>query len=30
MSVVGPRPHMLKHTDEYSKIIDKYMIQALF
>lgn len=27
MSVVGPRPHMLKHTEEYSKLIDKYMIR---
>ena len=27
MSVVGPRPHMLKHTEEYSKIIDKYMVR---
>ena len=27
MSVVGPRPHMLKHTEEYSQIIDKYMIR---
>ncbi|MCM8533904.1 MAG: undecaprenyl-phosphate glucose phosphotransferase [Lentisphaeraceae bacterium] len=25
MSVVGPRPHMLKHTADYSKIIDKFM-----
>ncbi|GHT26570.1 hypothetical protein AGMMS4957_22040 [Bacteroidia bacterium] len=25
MSVVGPRPHMLKHTEYYSKIIDNYM-----
>ncbi|MEW4922392.1 exopolysaccharide biosynthesis polyprenyl glycosylphosphotransferase [Algibacter sp. 2305UL17-15] len=24
MSVVGPRPHMLSYTDDYSKIIDKY------
>lgn len=24
MSVVGPRPHMLSYTEEYSKIIDKY------
>ena len=24
MSVVGPRPHMLSYTDEYSKVIDKY------
>ena len=27
MSVVGPRPHMLKHTEEYSAIIDKYMVR---
>jgi exopolysaccharide biosynthesis polyprenyl glycosylphosphotransferase len=25
MSVVGPRPHMLKHTEEYSKIIEKFL-----
>jgi putative colanic acid biosynthesis UDP-glucose lipid carrier transferase len=25
MSVVGPRPHMLKHTEEYSQSIDKYL-----
>ncbi len=29
MSVVGPRPHMLKHTQEYSKLIDKYMVRHL-
>ncbi len=27
MSVVGPRPHMLKHTDSYSRIIGQYMIR---
>ena len=27
MSVVGPRPHMLKHTDEYSGKVDKYMVR---
>ena len=27
MSVVGPRPHMLKHTQEYSKLIGKYMVR---
>jgi putative colanic acid biosynthesis UDP-glucose lipid carrier transferase len=27
MSIVGPRPHMLKHTNDYSKIIDEYMIR---
>lgn len=25
MSIVGPRPHMLKHTQDYSRMIDKYM-----
>jgi putative colanic acid biosynthesis UDP-glucose lipid carrier transferase len=25
MSVVGPRPHMLKHTAEYGKLIEKFM-----
>lgn len=25
MSVVGPRPHMLKHTVEYSKLIESFM-----
>jgi lipopolysaccharide/colanic/teichoic acid biosynthesis glycosyltransferase len=29
MSVVGPRPHMLKHTEEYSRIIEKYMLRHL-
>lgn len=27
MSVVGPRPHMLKHTDDYSRIIGQYMVR---
>jgi putative colanic acid biosynthesis UDP-glucose lipid carrier transferase len=27
MSIVGPRPHMVKHTDEYSKLIEKYMVR---
>jgi putative colanic acid biosynthesis UDP-glucose lipid carrier transferase len=27
MSLVGPRPHMLKHTDEFSKMMDQYMIR---
>lgn len=27
MSIVGPRPHMLKHTEDYSKLIDKYMVR---
>lgn len=29
MSLVGPRPHMLKHTDEYSRLISQYMIRHL-
>lgn len=29
MSVVGPRPHMLKHTKDYSAIIDKFMVRHL-
>ena len=27
MSIVGPRPHMLKHTDEYSRLIGQYMVR---
>lgn len=27
MSVVGPRPHMLKHTELYTTLIDKYMVR---
>lgn len=27
MSVVGPRPHMVKHTEEYGALIDKYMVR---
>lgn len=29
MSIVGPRPHMLKHTEEYSRLIDKFMVRHL-
>ncbi len=29
MSVVGPRPHMLKHTEEYSELIENYMDRHL-
>lgn len=29
MSVVGPRPHMLKHTEEYSHRINRYMMRHL-
>lgn len=27
MSIVGPRPHMVKHTDEYSQLIGEYMVR---
>jgi putative colanic acid biosynthesis UDP-glucose lipid carrier transferase len=27
MSVVGPRPHMLKHTEDYRKSIAQYMVR---
>lgn len=29
MSLVGPRPHMLKHTDEYRRLIDMFMVRHL-
>ncbi len=27
MSLVGPRPHMLKHTSDYSNIVEEYMVR---
>lgn len=27
MSVVGPRPHMLKHTQEYGRLINRFMVR---
>jgi len=27
MSLVGPRPHMVKHTSDYSKIVDQFMVR---
>ena len=27
MSIVGPRPHMLKHTSDYSELVDHFMIR---
>lgn len=27
MSIVGPRPHMLIHTEEYSKLIQEYLVR---
>jgi undecaprenyl-phosphate galactose phosphotransferase/putative colanic acid biosynthesis UDP-glucose lipid carrier transferase len=29
MSVVGPRPHMLKHTEEYSALINSFIVRQL-
>ncbi|MDR0692131.1 MAG: undecaprenyl-phosphate glucose phosphotransferase [Prevotellaceae bacterium] len=27
MSIVGPRPHMLLHTNQYSQLVNKYMVR---
>lgn len=27
MSLVGPRPHMVKHTKDYSQVVDEYMVR---
>ncbi|MBG9377061.1 exopolysaccharide biosynthesis polyprenyl glycosylphosphotransferase [Panacibacter sp. DH6] len=27
MSIIGPRPHMLRHTEEYSNLIKAYMVR---
>jgi putative colanic acid biosynthesis UDP-glucose lipid carrier transferase len=27
MSLVGPRPHMIKHTSDYSKVVESYMVR---
>ena len=27
MSVVGPRPHMLLHTEQYSELIDNFLVR---
>ena len=27
MSVIGPRPHMLNHTEQYRALIDQYMVR---
>lgn len=29
MSVVGPRPHMIKHTETYNKLISSFMIRHM-
>jgi lipopolysaccharide/colanic/teichoic acid biosynthesis glycosyltransferase len=30
MSIVGPRPHMLSHTDQYRLIVERYMLRLFF
>ncbi len=27
MSIVGPRPHMLKHTEDYSEVVNDFMVR---
>ena len=27
MAIVGPRPHMLSHTEQYSQLIDQFMVR---
>lgn len=27
MSLVGPRPHMIKHTSDYSEVVEDYMVR---
>ncbi len=27
MSLIGPRPHMVKHTSDYSQVVDDYMVR---
>ncbi len=27
MSLVGPRPHMVKHTSDYSEVVNEYMVR---
>ncbi|MCR5003942.1 MAG: exopolysaccharide biosynthesis polyprenyl glycosylphosphotransferase [Bacteroidales bacterium] len=29
MSVIGPRPHMLYHTEVYSKLVDEYLVRHM-
>lgn len=29
MSIVGPRPHMLAHTEEYQHLVERYMLRHL-
>ena len=29
MSIVGPRPHMLKHTEEYKQVVKSFMVRHM-
>jgi len=29
MSIVGPRPHMIKHTEEYQKLVKRFMLRHM-
>ena len=29
MSVIGPRPHMEKHTEIYSRLVDEYLVRHM-
>jgi putative colanic acid biosynthesis UDP-glucose lipid carrier transferase len=29
MSIVGPRPHMLKHTEQYRKVVRMFMLRHI-
>lgn len=29
MSIIGPRPHMISHTAEFSQVVDHYMVRQL-
>ena len=29
MSLIGPRPHMEKHTEMYSALVDKYLVRSI-
>ena len=30
MSIVGPPPHMVRQTDQYSKLVKQYMVRQFF
>jgi len=29
MSLIGPRPHMILHTETYSKLVDEYLVRHM-